>query len=259
MNITTLFSSPILNRALPALSALLTLLFFFSPFPARRLVGGPQEEDGFARSRREMIENDLLPRGIRDQRVLEAMGQIPRHLFVAERHRSAAYQDRPLPIGEGQTISQPYIVALMTELLELKGHEKVLEVGTGSGYQAAVLGHLAREVYTIEIVSTLAGKAKETLAGLGYSNVSVKTGDGFFGWQEKGPFDAILVTASAKKVPEPLWHQLREGGRLVMPLGGERQSQRLVRTRKIGGKQQVENITGVLFVPMTGTIQGEAR
>ena len=254
MNITTLFF-PIRNRAFLAISALLVLLLFFP----RLSLGGQKEEDAFARARREMVERDLRPRDIKDQRVLEAMSQVPRHLFVAERHRSSAYQDRPLPIGESQTISQPYIVALMTELLELQGGEKVLEVGTGSGYQAAVLSHLAKEVYTIEIVPTLAERAKETLASLGYSHVRVKTGDGFFGWEEKGPFDAILLTASAEKVPEALWHQLREGGRLVMPLGSERRGQKLVRIRKIAGRQHMEDITGVLFVPMTGAIQKGTR
>jgi protein-L-isoaspartate(D-aspartate) O-methyltransferase len=186
------------------------------------------------------------------------MGRVPRHLFVPEKQRGFAYQDRPLRIGEGQTISQPYVVALMSELSELTGGGKVLEVGTGSGYQAAVLSLLAKEVYTIEIVPSLAERAKEGLARLGYSNVFVKTGDGFFGWEEKGPFDAILVTAAAEKIPEPLWRQLREGGRLVIPLGGEGRSQRLIRARKIAGKQHVENITEVVFVPMTGAIQKQA-
>jgi len=256
MNTITLSSNQIPDRAFPAGLGLLLFLFpvFLAPLPA----AGPSEDD-FSRSRQEMVEKDLRGRGIKDPRVLEAMSSVPRHLFVAERHRSSAYQDRPLPIGEAQTISQPYVVALMTELLELKGDEKVLEVGTGSGYQAAVLSHLAREVYTIEIVAPLAQRARETLTRLGYSNIWVKTGDGFFGWEEKGPFDAILVTASAKKIPELLWHQLREEGRMVMPLGGERQSQRLVRVRKIAGRQHVEDITGVIFVPMTGAVQRGVR
>jgi protein-L-isoaspartate(D-aspartate) O-methyltransferase len=206
-----------------------------------------------------MVEKDLRARGIKDSRVLQAMNRVPRHLFVDDRQRALAYEDRPLPIGEGQTISQPYIVALMTELLELKGSEKALEIGTGSGYQAAVLSQLAREVYTIEIVSSLAERATRTLANLGYKNVRVKAGDGFFGWQEKAPFEAILVTAASERLPETLWHQLREGGRLVMPLGGEHQNQRLIRVRKINGRRQTEEITGVIFVPMTGAAQGEAR
>ena len=206
-----------------------------------------------------MVERDLISRGIKDAKVLDVMRRVPRHLFVPERQRGSAYQDRPLYIGEGQTISQPYVVALMSELLELQGSEKVLEIGTGSGYQAAVLSHLAHEVYTIEIIPALATRAKETLARLGHGNVSVKTGDGFFGWEEKGPFDAILITASAEKIPDLLWRQLREEGRLVMPLGGERAGQRLVRVRKIAGEQQIENVTEVVFVPMTGAVQERAR
>lgn len=220
---------------------------------------GPAAIDRFARLRLEMVEQDLRGRGIRDPQVLEAMMLVPRHLFVDEREREAAYQDRPLPIGEGQTISQPFVVALMTELLELKGGDKVLEIGTGSGYQAAVLSQIAREVYTIEIVPALAKRAKQNLAQLSYTNVWLKTGDGFFGWEEKGPFDAILLTAAAEKVPEPLWRQLREQGRLVMPLGREDQRQRLVRVRKIAGKRHIENITGVVFVPMTGAVQKGSR
>ena len=258
MSITTL-SFPIVNRAFLASPALLLLLLFFSFPPVLLSLGGENEEEAFARSRREMIERDLRSRGIKDPRVIESMSIVPRHLFVPEKYRPSAYQDRPLPIGEDQTISQPYVVALMTELLELQGDEKVLEVGTGSGYQAAVLSRLAKEVYTIEIIPVLAKRAKEILARLGYRNVWVKAGDGFFGWEEKGPFDAIMITASVEKVPPRLREQLREGGRLVMPLGNQRRVQNLVRLRKIGGRDQVENITGVLFVPMTGAIQKGSR
>jgi protein-L-isoaspartate(D-aspartate) O-methyltransferase len=143
----------------------------------------------------------------------------------------------------------------MTELLELSGHEKVLEIGTGSGYQAAVLSHLAREVYTIEIIPSLAESAKETLSRLGYRNISVRTGDGFFGWEEKAPFDAVLVTAAAAQIPPKLWAQIREGGRLIMPLGNPHEVQQLVRATKIKGEPHIETITGVLFVPMTGAVQ----
>ena len=202
-----------------------------------------------------MVERDLRGRGIKSERVLEAMRVVPRHRFVPKEQRAAAYQDRPLPIGDRQTISQPYVVALMSELLDLKGGEKVLEIGAGSGYQAAVLSLLAAEVYTIEIIPALAARANETLAGLGYRNVSVKAGDGFFGWEEKGPFDAILITAAAEKIPDPLWRQLREQGRLVMPLGEPRREQQLVRVRKVGGRQQIENVTAVVFVPMTGAVE----
>jgi protein-L-isoaspartate(D-aspartate) O-methyltransferase len=206
-----------------------------------------------------MIERDLVSRGIQDKRVLEAMGSIERELFVPEKLRSLAYEDRPLSIGEGQTISQPYIVAFMTELLGLKGTERVLEIGTGSGYQTAVLGKLAAEVYSIEIIPKLSDRAKILLVQLGFDNVHLKVGDGFFGWEEQSPFDAILVTAAAPKIPEPLWRQLREGGRLIMPLGAERQAQTLVRVTKSDGKQVVETITGVVFVPLTGAIRQDRR
>ncbi|HEY7316578.1 MAG TPA: protein-L-isoaspartate(D-aspartate) O-methyltransferase [Candidatus Binatia bacterium] len=202
-----------------------------------------------------MIERDLIPRGIRDSRVLEAMGSIERELFVPEKLRSRAYQDRPLPIGEGQTISQPYMVAFMTEQLHLKGTERVLEIGTGSGYQTAVLGKLAAEVYSIEIIPILSERAKVILSQLGYDNVHLKIGDGFFGWQEHAPFDAILVTAAAPKIPQALWRQLREGGRLIIPLGAERQDQVLVRATKSKGKQVVEKLTRVVFVPLTGAVE----
>jgi protein-L-isoaspartate(D-aspartate) O-methyltransferase len=206
-----------------------------------------------------MIERDLLGRGIKDRRVLAAMGSVPRHLFVPEPLRASAYQDRPLPIGAGQTISQPYIVALMSELLQLKGEESVLEIGTGSGYQAAVLSQLAREVFSIEILPALSMEAGRLLARLGYKNIQLKVGDGFFGWREKAPFDAILLTAAAPKLPEPLWQQLREGGRLVMPLGEERGEQRLMRFTKVAGRRVAEDLTGVLFVPLRGAIQEPAR
>ena len=206
-----------------------------------------------------MIERDLMTRGIRDARVLEAMGSIERELFVPEKLRSLAYEDRPLSIGEGQTISQPYMVAFMTQLLSLKGTERVLEIGTGSGYQTAVLGKLAAEVYSIEIIPKLSDRAKILLVQLGFDNVHLKVGDGFFGWEEQGPFDAILVTAAAPKIPEPLWRQLREGGRLIMPLGAERQAQTLVRVTKSDGKQVVEELTGVVFVPLTGAIRQDRR
>ncbi len=235
---------------IPRSLAILPLLML-TQFP----VHAQEAQDAFAEPRKRMVERDLRGRGIKDPRVLEAMYLVPRHLFVPRRHRSQAYQDRPVPIGKGQTISQPYVVALMTELLTLKGNERVLEVGTGSGYQAAVLSQLAREVYTIEIIPSLAAKAEERLLRLGYGNVQVKTGDGFFGWEEKGPFDAIVVTASTEKIPDPLWNQLQRGGRLVMPLGETHKTQRLVRATKIKGKRHVETITGVIFVPMTGEVR----
>jgi protein-L-isoaspartate(D-aspartate) O-methyltransferase len=241
-------------------SLLATLLSFF--LPALTLVDAAQVErnrDQLVRARRAMIERDLMTRGIRDARVLEAMGAIERERFVPEKLRSLAYEDRPLSIGEGQTISQPYMVAFMTQLLSLKGTERVLEIGTGSGYQTAVLGKLAAEVYSIEIIPKLSERAKILLVQLGFDNVHLKVGDGFFGWEEQGPFDAILVTAAAPKIPEPLWRQLREGGRLIMPLGAERQAQTLVRVTKSDGKQVVEELTGVVFVPLTGAIRQDRR
>ena len=241
-------------------SLLATFLSFF--LPALTLVDAAQVEnnqDQFARARRAMIERDLVSRGIRDRRVLEAMGSIERELFVPEKLSSRAYEDRPLPIGEGQTISQPYMVAFMTELLNLTGTERLLEIGTGSGYQTAVLGKLAAAVYSIEIVPKLSQRAKVLLNRLGFDNVHLKVGDGFFGWEEQGPFDAILVTAAAAKIPEPLWRQLREGGRLIMPLGAEKQGQALVRVTKSDGKQVVEELTGVVFVPLTGAILQDRR
>ena len=239
----------------------LVLIAALSWLPAYASQAGPaiSGQDSFARARAEMIERDLRSRGIKDRRVLAALDSVPRHLFVPESLRDAAYEDRPLPIGAGQTISQPYIVALMSELLALKGEERVLEIGTGSGYQTAVLARLAREVFSIEILPALSAGAATILAQLGFNNVELKVGDGFFGWLEKGPFDAILVTASAPKVPEPLWQQLREGGRLIMPLGEERRAQRLMRFTKTAGKQVAEDLTGVLFVPLTGAIREQAR
>ncbi|MBI2348870.1 MAG: protein-L-isoaspartate(D-aspartate) O-methyltransferase [Deltaproteobacteria bacterium] len=259
MSITILSSNPILNRSFPAGPALFFLLSFLSTGPLPPAAAGQNEEAEFARARREMVDRQLRARRIQDPKVLEAMSRVPRHHFVSEQHRGSAYHDRPVPIGEGQTISQPYVVALMSEAAELRGDETVLEIGTGSGYQAAVLSRLVKEVYSVEIIPALAARARENLARLGYRNAWIKEGDGFFGWREKGPFDAILVTAAAEKVPAPLWQQLREEGRLVMPLGSERQGQRLVRIRKKAGKQHLEDITGVLFVPMTGTIQSESR
>lgn len=206
-----------------------------------------------------MIEGDLKRRGITDRRVLDAMESVPRHLFVPERQRAAAYADRPLPIGEGQTISQPYMVAVMAQLLELNGTERILEIGTGSGYHAAVLARLAAQVYSIEILPALSARAKKLLDQLGIANIELKIGDGFFGWEERAPFDTILMTAAAPRVPEPLWRQLREGGRLIMPLGAARATQRLVRIRKAADKQVVEALSEVIFVPLTGAIEKAPR
>src|SRR5262245_26936813 len=206
-----------------------------------------------------MIERDLKPRGIKDARVLAAIEVVPRHLFVPDDQKKAAYEDRPLPIGSGQTISQPYIVAHMSELLGLRGGEKVLEIGTGSGYQAAVLARLAAAVYSIEIIPWLGEQAQTRLKQLGFDNVQIKIGDGFFGWEEKAPFDVILFTAAAPEIPAPLWHQLREGGQIILPRGDPGQTQRLTRVRKVGGKQLIEPMNEVIFVPLTGAVEKGSR
>lgn len=209
--------------------------------------------DIFQEQRRTMVSRDIKGRGIRDPRVLVAMEKIPRHVLVNERYRREAYADHPLPIGEGQTISQPYVVALMTEALKLKATDHVLEIGTGSGYQAAVLAEIVRDVKSIEIRRGLAQSAAARLKELGYANVAVKYGDGYFGWEEHAPFDAIIITASANHIPPPLVKQLKEGGRLILPLGSTvfYQTLTLVTKRK-GGELDVQQLDPVAFVPMTG-------
>ncbi len=204
-----------------------------------------------------MVEEQLASRDIRDGRVLQAMLRVPRHLFVPPGLQPQAYEDYPLPIGEGQTISQPYIVALMTQCLEIEGGEKVLEVGTGSGYQAAVLAEMGARVFSIEINPVLAERASRCLAELGYKDVLVKAGDGFFGWPEESPFDAIIVTAAPEKVPPALFDQLKDGGRLIIPLGRTNFLQVLTLFTKKGGKPVSREILDVRFVPMTGEIQKE--
>jgi protein-L-isoaspartate(D-aspartate) O-methyltransferase len=208
--------------------------------------------DPFLARRQAMVEHDIKGRGVSDARVLEAMGRVPRHLFVAERQRGEAYADHPLPIGEGQTISQPYVVALMTEALRLKATDRVLEIGTGSGYQAAVLSALVHEVFSIEIRRPLADSARRRLAELGYRNVQVRYGDGYFGWEEAAPFDAIIVTAAANHIPPPLIKELKDGGRLILPLGSTVFSQTLTLVTRRGEKLSVEQMGPVAFVPMTG-------
>ncbi len=218
--------------------------------------GAGLSEADYARLRERMVKEQIEARGVKDARVLAAMRKVPRHEFVPARVRPRAYEDYPLPIGEGQTISQPYIVALMTELLHLKGDEKVLEIGTGSGYQAAVLSVLAKEVYTIEIVEPLARRAERALKRLGYRNVSVRCGDGFKGWPERAPFDAVIVTCAPERTPPPLIEQLKPGGRLVIPVGPEWGSQWLkVLTKRADGRVTEERVIPVRFVPMTGRAQ----
>jgi len=213
------------------------------------------KDDLYALKRQQMVERDIRDRGLEDPVVLKVMGKVPRHLFVDESLRSRAYGDYPLPIGEGQTISQPYVVALMTEALRLKPGDRVLEVGTGSGYQAAVLAEIVKEVYTIEIRKALADKAAERLAALGYGNVKVKYSDGYFGWEEQAPFDAIIITAAANHIPPPLIKQLKEGGRLIVPLGSTVYFQTLTLATKRKGDLDVEQISPVAFVPMVGEMQ----
>ncbi len=205
----------------------------------------------YEKEREHMVESQLARRGIKDKRVLDAMRQVPRHLFVPTDVRGLAYCDGPLPIGNGQTISQPYIVALMTELLELTGQERVLELGTGSGYQAAILSLLAREVYSVERHAALAQQAEKVLAQLGYDNVVVSVGDGTLGWPEHSPYEAIIVTAAAPDVPQPLTEQLADGGRLVAPVGS-RWSQVLVKVKRQGETLARERLTAVAFVPLVG-------
>jgi len=204
------------------------------------------------RRRKAMVVEQIEKRGIRDRRILKVMETVPRHEFVPEEYRAFAYDDSPLPIGEGQTISQPYIVALMTECLNLEGDEKVLEVGTGSGYQAAILCELAKEVYTIEILETLAERAEELLQKLGYKNVKVKCGDGYLGWEEYAPFDGIIVTCAPDHIPRPLIDHLAEGGRMVIPVGEIDFPQVLKLVEKREGEVTIRNVVPVRFVPMTG-------
>lgn len=206
-----------------------------------------------------MVEHDIKGRGIGDRSVLAAMTKVKRHLFVPEYVRDASYGDHPLPIGEGQTISQPYIVALMSEELKLKEGEKVLEIGTGSGYQAAVLAEMGMDLRTIEIRKGLAESAGKRLKELGYKTVKVRYGDGYFGWEEEGPFDAIMVTAAANHIPPPLLKQLKEGGRLIIPLGSTTYYQTLTLVTKVKGNLDVRQIIGVSFVPMVGKALEERK
>jgi len=197
-----------------------------------------------------MVDEQLRGRGIRDARVLDAMARVPRHLFVPEAGRDEAYGDHPLPIGHGQTISQPYIVAFMTEALQLEPTHRVLEIGTGSGYQAAVLGELAGEVFTIEIIEPLAERARQTLSANGYRNVTVRTGNGYLGWPEHAPYDRIMVTAAPDAVPQALIDQLKVGGLMAIPLGTGLQELQILR-RTEGGMETLTTLP-VRFVPMTG-------
>ena len=215
--------------------------------------------DRQAWARERMVEKDISPRGVKEQRVLDAMLKVPRHLFVGETQRMNAYEDHPLPIGEGQTISQPYIVALMTEALKLTGSETVLEIGTGSGYQTAILAELSARVYSVERIPSLTGQARKVLDSLGYKNVLIKLSDGTMGWDEYAPYDRILVTAGAPSVPEPLIGQLAPGGILVIPVGSN-SLQELVRvTKRKDGSIKEDRMGSCVFVRLVGKHGWEAN
>lgn len=230
------------HKIIISLTVLLSISFLIAH------IGIAQDEQEFNKQREIMVKTQIEAREIKDKRTLEAMRKVKRHLFIPLANRYMAYEDHPVSIGEGQTISQPYIVALMTELLALKGDEKVLEIGTGSGYQAAILAELAKDVYTIEILEPLAQSAEKLLKDLGYHNVYVKAGDGFLGWPEYSPFDAIIVTCAPEEIPQPLIEQLAEGGRLVIPVGTLWQELKLV--QKKGKEVSSANIIPVRFVPL---------
>lgn len=212
-----------------------------------------QETITQSKARKQMVQQQLAARGVRNRTVLRAMREVQRHLFVPPEMQPYAYLDTPLPIGYEQTISQPYIVGFMTEALELTPQDRVLEIGTGSGYQAAVLSVLAREVYTIEIVEPLANQARERLRLLGYSSVKVRTGDGYQGWPDAAPFDAIIVTAAPDHIPQPLIDQLSHGGRMIVPVG--KRFQTLTRIRRTASGLKTDRLLPVRFVPMTGTAE----
>jgi protein-L-isoaspartate(D-aspartate) O-methyltransferase len=242
-----------MRRTLPAAAALLLVLIGIGVFIALRPSEpsrGSAEQKGFAAQRLEMVQTQIVARGVENAGVLAAMRTVLRHEFVPRDQIGSAYSDQPLPIGFGQTISQPYIVALMTELAQVRPGDKVLEIGTGSGYQAAVLAELTERVYSVEIVPQLASSVTERLSRLGYTSVRVREADGYFGWKERAPFDAIVVTAAPDHVPPPLIGQLAEGGRMVIPVGPPGSYQTLWRIGKKGGKVVSENVTGVIFVPL---------
>jgi len=218
---------------------------------------GPPVSDETARLREAMVRQQIEARGVHHRPTLEAMRKVPRHEFVPPGQRAGAYADHPLPIGHRQTISQPYIVAFMTEALDLEAGDRVLEVGTGSGYQAAVLAEIVEEVYTIEIVEPLARESGERLERLGYTNVHVRAGDGYRGWPEQAPFDAIIVTAAAPRIPEALKEQLASGGRLIIPVGDDVQELRLLTRR--GDRFEEKSVLPVRFVPMTGEVREKVR
>ena len=218
--------------------------------------GGPAADPTRKPERDRMVDRQIVARGVKDQAVLAAMRRVPRHQFLPNPTAALAYGDGPLPIGHGQTISQPYLVAFMTEALRLRGDEKVLEVGTGSGYQTAVLAEIARDVFTLEIVKPLADRAAATLKAIGYKNVTVRAGDGYHGWPEHAPFDAIILTAAPEHVPQPLLDQLAVGGRMILPVG-KKPSQNLTLIRRTLKGYERTTLLSVAFVPMTGEAEGK--
>ncbi len=221
---------------------LIVIFFFILPL---------LNQDKFTKLRNDMVKFQIEDRGVKDKNVLAAMRAVPRHEFIPASNISQAYKDHPVPIGYGQTISQPYIVALMTELADIKPGEKALEIGTGSGYQAAVLAEITDSVYTIEIIKELGLTAADKLKKMGYNNVQVKVADGYYGWKEFAPFDAIIVTAAAEHIPPPLIEQLKEGGKMIIPVGHPFQVQNLMLVEKKEGKINTKNILPVRFVPFT--------
>jgi protein-L-isoaspartate(D-aspartate) O-methyltransferase len=221
-------------------------------FPVFLMAEELEDTPKYREARKEMVSAQIRLRGVSNKDVLNAMIEVPRHSFVPKKLVSQAYEDHPVPIGQGQTISQPYVVALMTESLKLKGDERVLEVGTGSGYQAAILSRVAKEVYSIEIKERLYKKASKVLQLMGFTNVKTRHGDGYFGWAEAAPFDCIMITAAIDHIPPPLLKQLKKGGRLILPLGNPFSYQNLSLVTKDDNNYSVRQITGVLFVPMTG-------
>jgi protein-L-isoaspartate(D-aspartate) O-methyltransferase len=233
----------------------LIFLYILNIIPSVVIADMIPDNPTFKAARENLVENYIAGHGITDPQVLAAMRSVPRHCFVPKRLVSKAYADTALPIGASQTISQPYVVALMTESLKLTGNHRVLEIGTGSGYQAAVLAKIVKEVYSIEIKEKLHHESTRLLKTLGFTNVKTRHGDGYFGWQEAAPFDAIMITAAVNHVPPPLLKQLTEGGRLILPLGNPFSYQNLTMVTKTRGDYITQQITGVLFVPMTGYAQ----
>jgi len=240
-------------RRRPVVAAILTFSCLIASLclPCNTLAESP---DPYVLTRQQMVAKQLKARDITHPQVLKVMGMVRRHLFVSPRLASQAYSDHPLPIAEGQTISQPYIVALMTQILDVQPGEKVLEIGTGSGYQAAVLSYFTDQVWSIEIRNALAQSASRRLETLGYNRVRVRHGDGYFGWPEHAPFDAIMLTAAANHVPPPLLDQLKIGGRLLLPLGSTTYYQTLTKITKTPKGNDVEHLLGVVFVPMVGKV-----